>query len=151
VTIRPDGAVIVLPASAGLWAGPPAGSVPRADAQLQWIIAWGRDYRPDWGAFNLFVAVPRAVGKRDQPNRLVRQARIEYGQLEPAGSIIAMSMDRTPNAAVEWAGQALVIRWGPSSGLNQLLADRPDSLRVTMTRVPEGPVERFWLRPTYAP
>jgi hypothetical protein len=151
VTIRPDGAVIVLATSAGLWAAPPADSVQRSDPQLQWIIAWGCEYRPDLAAFNLIVAVPRAVGKRDQPSRLVRQARVEYGWLEPAGSILAISIDRTPNAAVEWAGGAVVIRWGPSSGLNQLLADRPDSLRVTMKRVPQGPAERFWLRPTYPP
>jgi hypothetical protein len=105
----------------------------------------------DWSAFNLLIWVPRPTGHPVAARGLVQAAKTEYDHLEPAGSITAIDIDRAANASVKLEKAGLIIRWGPSSGLNQLLADRPDSVRVTLRSVPDAGYAKFWVRPDYAP
>lgn len=149
-TVQPSSAHFVLPAPDTLWK--PA--VARSDSQPPhwvWTIGWGGIHSMDWAAFNLVVVVPRPTAHPVAGRRLVQAAKTEYDHLEPAGSITAIGIDRAANARVNLEGAGLVIRWGPSSGLNQLVADRPESVRVTLRGAPDGGYAKFWLRPDYAP
>jgi hypothetical protein len=149
-TVQPSSAHFVLPAPDTLWK--PA--VARTDSQPRhwvWTIGWGGVHSMDWAAFNLVVVVPRPTTHPVAGRRLVQAAKTEYDHVEPAGSITAIGIDRAANARVNLEGAGLVIRWGPSSGLNQLVADRPESVRVTLRGRPDGGYAKFWLRPDYAP
>jgi hypothetical protein len=85
---------------------------------MHWILGWAPMESREWAAYNLAVIVSRPRTGSGLPAEPIRVARVEYDRLEPAGSITAIAVDRAPNAAVDWARQTLVVRWGASSGLN---------------------------------
>jgi hypothetical protein len=145
------GAVLALSVADSLWRPVTGDTASRGPPVWVWTVGWGDVHSMDLAAFNLVIVIRRPIAHPVATRRLVEAAKVEYDHLYQAGSIVAIGLDTVPNARVRLEGGRLVIRWGPSRGLDRLLADRPDSLRVSLRGWPERGYAGYWFRPRYQP
>jgi hypothetical protein len=120
-------------------------------ARLSWAISWNERAvaQHHSGDYGLVIQDTLPEGPRPLGERLRNLAFHSY-RLEPAGSITAIVSPQEPTMTAQVREGLLYVTLGPSTPLNELLAWRPDSLRVDSSFVMVGrPVPLAWLRAAY--